>query len=276
MEQLHQALEQFKQEGGSATVSRPGRGESGKSVPPPIVYSRTKVVECAEETLHRHRLLTGQERGAFVEGHKLLRTQVCHRLAENQWTVLGVTSAREGEGTSVTATNLAISLAMEATQTVLLIDANLRAPALHRLFGLGECRGLTEYLIDEVPLEELLIHPGIGRFVLLPGGRPLQRSAEALTSPRMRNLIAEVKHRYPARVVLIDLPPLLPRADVLAFAPSLDAVLLVACEGKTKRAEMEESIRMIGAAVPVIGTVLTQAGRDSLSLRAMIETVSRQ
>jgi capsular exopolysaccharide synthesis family protein len=211
-----------------------------------------------------------------MEGHKLLRTQICHRLKENQWNVLGVTSARDGEGKSVTATNLAISLALEATQTVLLIDATLRAPSLHRLFGLGKCRGLTEYLIDEVPLEELLIHPGIGRFVLLPGGRPLARSTEALTSPRMRALIEEVKHRYPARVVVIDLPSLLPKADVLAFAPLMDAILLVACEGKTRRWEVEESINLIGGAVPIIGTVLTQAGRDDLSLGAMMELVSRR
>lgn len=276
MEELHQALEQFKQEGAGSTTARSLRPEQGKTIPPPIIYSKTKIVECDEDTFHRHRLLAGHERGPFVEGHKLLRTQVSHRLRENQWTVLGVTSAREGEGKSVTAANLAISLAMEATQTVLLIDANLRAPALHRLFGLDNCRGLTEYLIDEVPLEELLIHPGIGRFVLLPGGRALHRSTEALTSPRMKSLVDEVKHRYPSRIVVLDLPALLPRADVLAFAPSLDAVLLVACEGKTKRREVEESIGLIGGAVPIIGTVLTQAGRDDLSLRAMMELAGRQ
>jgi Mrp family chromosome partitioning ATPase len=276
MEELHQALEQFKQEGAGASTARSTRTDPGRAVPPPIVYSKTKVVECDEEILHRHHLLAGHERGAFMEGHKLLRTQICHRLKENQWNVLGVTSARDGEGKSVTATNLAISLALEATQTVLLIDATLRAPSLHRLFGLGKCRGLTEYLIDEVPLEELLIHPGIGRFVLLPGGRPLARSTEALTSPRMRALIEEVKHRYPARVVVIDLPSLLPKADVLAFAPLMDAILLVACEGKTRRWEVEESINLIGGAVPIIGTVLTQAGRDDLSLGAMMELVSRR
>ncbi len=269
MEELHHAIEQFKQESGGVPNGRPSKPEQGKAIPPPIMYTRTKVVECDEQLLRRHRLVAVHERGAFVEGVKLLRTQVCHRLNEHRWTVLGVTSPRDGEGKSVTATNLAISLAMEAAQTVLLIDANLRAPGLHRLFGLPPCPGLVEYLMDEVPLEDLLVHPGIGRFVLLPGGRPINRSTEALTSPRMRALIAEAKHRYPARLLVIDLPPLLTSADVLAFAPSLDSLLLVACEGKTKRWEVEESIGMVGAAVPIIGTVLNQAGQDDLTLRAM-------
>lgn len=274
MEELHHALEQYKQEAGGTATSRSVRMDSGKAVPPPIVYSRTRVVECEEQVLRRHLLLAGHDRGAFVDGHKMLRTQICHRLNAHQWTVLGVTSTREGEGKTVTATNLAISLAMEATQTVLLIDANLCAPGLHRLFGLGDCPGLTEYLIDEVSLEDLLIHPGMGRLVLLPGGRPMRRSTEALTSPRMKALVAEVKHRYPARIVVIDLPPLLASADVLAFAPSLDALLLVACEGKTKRCDVEESISLVEATVPIIGTVLNQAGRDDLSLRAMKEMVA--
>lgn len=274
MEQLHQALERFKQQTGGTTASRSTATDPARAVPPPIVYSRTRVVECEEELLRRHRLLAGFERGPYVEGHKLLRTQVRHRLRENNWNVLGVTSPREREGKSLTAANLAISLAMEAAQTVLLVDANLRAPSIHRLFGLGDCHGLTEYLVDEVPLEDVLVHPGIGRFVLLPGGRPLRRSTEALTSPRMKALVNEVKHRYPARVVVIDLPALLTTADVLAFAPSLDAVLLVASEGKTTRRDVEEAIQLVGAVVPIVGTVLNQAGQDDLNVRVMKDLVS--
>ncbi len=276
MEQLHQALERFKQQTAGTTASRSMAPDPVRAVPPPIVYSRTRVVECEEELLRRHRLLAAFERGPYVEGYKLLRTQVGHRLRENNRNVLGVTSPRAGEGKSLTATNLAISLAMEAAQTVLLVDANLRAPSLHRLFGLGDCHGLTEYLLDEIPLEDILVHPGIGRFVLLPGGRPLRRSTEALTSPRMKALVNELKHRYPARVVVIDLPPLLTSADVLAFAPTLDALLLVASEGKTTRRDVEEAIHLVGAAVPIVGTVLNQAGQDDLNVRAMKDLVSAE
>src|SRR6185295_12336133 len=133
---------------------------------------------------------------------------------------------RAQEGKTLTALNLSIALAMETTQTVMLLDADLKRPQLHALLGLGACRGLADYVLEDVPLEDVLIHPGLGRLVVLPGGRAIQRSSEVLTSPRMSALMAEVKHRYPARIIVVDLPPLLTCADVLAFAPSLDALLL--------------------------------------------------
>ena len=67
-----------------------------------------------------------------------------------------------------TAVNLAASIAMDVTQSVLLVDANLRHPSVHEMFDLGECQGLADYLLDDVPIEQLLVHPGIGRFVFLP------------------------------------------------------------------------------------------------------------
>jgi Mrp family chromosome partitioning ATPase len=207
------------------------------------------------------------ERGPYVESYQFLRTQVLHRLRERQWNVVGVTSPRPQEGKSLTALNLAAIMAMEATQTVLAIDADLRSPSLHRLLGLDDVRGLSDYLLEDVPLEELLIHPGLGRLVVLPGGRPILRSAEALTSPSMTALMAEVKHRYPSRVVIVDLPPILDRADVHAFAPALDALLVVVDEGRTRRAELREAIEVAGRAIPLLGTVLNRVGRDMRDLK---------
>jgi protein-tyrosine kinase len=261
MEQLQQALERFKQQAGGASPARGPGSSTVNRVPPPIVYSRTRVVECPEDLLRRRRVLAGFERGSFVEGYKLLRTQVVHRLRENGWNLLGVTSPNAGEGKTLTAVNLAVSLAMETTQTVLLVDADLRKPSVHRLFGLEHAKGLADVLLDEEPLEETLVHPGIGRFVLLPGGRAVPQSAEALTSPRMTALVDELKHRYQSRILVFDLPPVLTGADVLAFGPFLDALLLVTSEGMTRRHDVEESMLRLKGAVPILGTVLNRAGR---------------
>jgi protein-tyrosine kinase len=263
MELLHQALEQFKQLPRDSPTSRnSGRGALGNA-PPPIVYSRTKVMEIPEHEMRRRRIVAGFEGGPFVEGYKLLRTQVLHRLRENGWNVLGITSPNEHEGKTLTAVNLAVTLAMEATQTVLLVDADLRRPSIHRMFGLDRVKGLADVLLDEVPLDETLIHPGIGRFVILPGGRKVPRPAEALTSPHMAALVDEMKHRYESRIVLFDLPPVLASADVLAFGPFLDALLLVASEGVTRRHDVEESIQRLKGAVPILGTLLNQVGRGN-------------
>jgi Mrp family chromosome partitioning ATPase len=152
---------------------------------------------------------------------------------------------------------------------VLLIDADLRKPSVHRLFGLDHEKGLADVLLDEEPVEQVLVHPGIGRFVLLPGGRAVLRSAETLTSPRMRALVDEVKHRYPSRIVVFDLPPVLTSADVLAFGPFLDALLLVTGEGMTRRHDIGESIVRLKGAVPIIGTVLNQAQRQEKTLMSL-------
>jgi protein-tyrosine kinase len=258
MEQLQQALERFKQQANNASTPR-GTASVLTKVPPPILYSTTRVVECPEDLLRRQRIVAAFDQGPFVEGYKLLRTQVLHRLRENGWNVLGVTSPNEREGKTLTAVNLGVSLAMETNHTVLLIDADLRQPSVHRLFGIDHAKGLADVLLDEEPVEHALIHPGIGRFVLLPGGRAVPRSAETLTSPRMRALVDELKHRYPSRIVVFDLPPVLTNADVLAFGPLLDAVLLVTGEGMTRRHDIEESIVRLKGAVPILGTVLNHA-----------------
>ncbi len=268
MEELSLAIERHKQSSHGAGAYSAGH-DNARQAPPPIVYTRTRMVECREAVLRRNRVVAAFDRGPFVEGYQLLRTQVLHRLRENRWNVLGVTSPRIQEGKTLTALNLAIMLAMETTQTVLLIDADLKQPSMHRLLGLDECRGLTDYLLEETPLEDVLVHPGIGRLVLLPGGRAIQRSSEALTSPRMSALIRETKHRYQARIVVVDLPPLLTHADVLAFAPSVDAVLLVAGEGMTTRHDVEESIALMRGAAPILGTVLNQSESGPRSVRAM-------
>jgi len=261
MEDLQEALERFRTEGGR-TAARGAATARLARVPPPIVYSRTKVLDCPEDLLRRRRIVAGFDRGPFVESYNLLRTQVLHRLRENGWNVLGVTSPNEREGKTLTAANLAVSLAMEATQTVLLVDADLRKPGMDRLFGMDKLPGLADVLLDEMPLEDALVHPGIGRLVVLPGGRAIPRSAETLTSPRMSALVHDLKHRYESRILVFDLPPVLTSADVLAFGPSLDAILIVAGDGVTHRTDVEESIHRLKGAVPIIGTVLNQVGRE--------------
>jgi protein-tyrosine kinase len=265
MEYVQQALERFKQQGGSEhAASRPSSGDP-RVLPPSIVYSSTKTLEIAVETLRVQRLIIGYEGGPFVDAYKLLRAQVVQRCRQNGWTVLGITSPAPHEGKTLTAVNLSLALAMDLAHTVLLIDGDLQHPSVHRAFGIEHCCGLTEYLFDETPLPQLLIHPGVGRFVFLPGGRSIINSAEALASPRMAALVEEVKHRYPARLVVVDLPPVLSRADVLGFAPRIDAILLVVEEGRTTATDVERVMAVVKGTVPVLGGVLNKSGRSYLN-----------
>jgi Mrp family chromosome partitioning ATPase len=223
-----------------------------------IVYTRTRSIDVSRELFRRNRIVSGFNPCLFTDAYKILSTQVSQKLRLNDWSTLGITSPGRGEGKTLTAINLAISLAAEFNQTALLVDADLRRPSVGDYFGLPQAPGLSDYLMSNVPIEQLLVHPGVAGFVFLPGGTPLLNSSEALGWRRMGDLVRELKARYPARLVVFDLPPLLHTADVLAFAPCLDAALLVVEEGKTARQDVERAIELLGS-THLLGTVLNKS-----------------
>jgi exopolysaccharide/PEP-CTERM locus tyrosine autokinase len=230
---------------------------SDPPIPMPIVYTQTRAVSVSPSVLRDRRIVAALESNPFSDAYKILRTQVLQRMRENGWNLLGITSPGGGEGKTLTAVNLAVSLAMEVSQTVLLVDADLRSPSIHTMFDLKRGRGLVDHLLDQTPVADLLVHPCIQRLVLLPGGRPMAGSSELLTSPPMRTLVNELKHRYTSRIVLFDLPPLLNSADVLAFAPLIDTLLLVVEAGRTQVEDVERSLSLMSE-VPIVGTVLNK------------------
>ncbi len=275
MDRFRTALQLYKdQNGQSETRPQARKAAGGHALPPPIVYTRTRSLDIPLSVLRQRRVMAAYDKGPFVDAVKILRTQVIHRLREHNWNVLGITSPGHGEGKTLTAVNLAVSLAMETTQTVLLVDANLRNPSIHEVFGLQDCPGLADYLLDNQPVEDLLVHPGIGRFVILPGGRAISNSTEILTSPKMLALVEEFKHRYPSRIVIFDLPPLLHTADVLAFSPYIDALLLVVEEGKTTVEEVRRALSLVKNSRPVLGTVLNKAGQMATTQAGMRELLA--
>ena len=267
--QLHQ-----EQQGQPGTRPQAEQAVGSQTLPPPIVYTRTRSLDIPLSVLRQRRVMAAYDRGPFVDAFKILRTQVMQRLRENNWNVVGVTSPGHGEGKTLTAVNLAVSLAMETSQTVLLVDADLRSPSIHEVFGLDDCPGLADYLLDNQPVEDLLVHPGIGRFVLLPGGRAISNSTEILTSPKMLALVEEFKNRYPARIVIFDLPPLLHTADVLAFSPYTDALLFVVEEGKTTAEQLQRALLLVKNSRPVLGTVLNKAGKMATTAASMRKLLS--
>ena len=197
-----------------------------------------------------------------ADAYKVLRTHVLQRMRTNGWRTLAVTSPGEGNGKTLTAINLAISLAREVNQTILLVDLDLRRPAIGRYLLDGPTRGLSDYLTEGAELSELLIHPGIERLVILPGNHSFTQSSEMLSSPRMVQLVQELKTRYADRLTLFDMPPLLAGDDVIAFLPYLDSVMLVIEEGKTTQDELEHAYQLLGEK-NIMGTVLNKSDDSS-------------
>ncbi len=262
MEQINQALERARQKhmtNTRKTVDKPiirtvnNRQFTDDKI---IRYTTTRAVPV--NNLREKRIIINQQ-NSISDAYRILRTQILQRLNENSWNTLAITSACDGTGKSLTAINLAMSLAGEVDTTVLLVDANLRAPSLDKHFGFTATSGLTDYLLDDKPLEEILIHPeGVPRFVLLPAGKAIQNSSEMLSSTKMKTLVDELKTRYSSRVVIFDLPSILNSSDALAFIPNIDTTLIVVAEGSTQESQLKRAFELMKGN-EVIGTVLNWA-----------------
>lgn len=228
------------------------------AIPMPLHYTHTRVVKVDESVLRQNRVLTPNQHDQVASAYKVLRTQVLQRLRSNQWNTIAVTSPRPGEGKTLTAINLAISLAREHNVTVLLVDMDLRRPSIHKYFGYEPPFGFSDYLLHNRPITDMLFNPGIERLVVLPGRDSIDNSSEMLGTSTMLALMHELKRRYMRRVIIFDLPPALYGDDVLAFVPQVDATLLVIAEGKTLRADLER-VHQILQGTTLLGTVINQA-----------------
>ncbi|MCP5144789.1 MAG: CpsD/CapB family tyrosine-protein kinase [Gammaproteobacteria bacterium] len=232
-----------------------------------IRYSETRVVQVAETELLRRGIVVrpgtaGQDAAVDRLGvsFNMLRTQVLHRLTQKGWNTLAVTSPQANTGKTMSAINLAISMARELHHTVLLVDLDLRKPKMHEYFGFTPTIGIEDILDGSAELSSALVNPGIERLVMLPAKGPVWNSAELLASPAMAQLVMDLKSRYPSRFILFDMPPLLPTDDTIAFVPHVDCVLLVIEDGRTLRTDIERSVGLLnGASTPLLGTVLNKA-----------------
>lgn len=227
------------------SVQRTDQGHSRGVADESLVYTATRALTPDPQRLLEHRVILAMPPGPAVNAYKVLRTQVRRRMRSNHWVTLGVTSPMQGNGKTLTALNLAITLARDANQTVLLVDLDLRRPRIAHYLTEESLPGMADYLAGLHDLPELLIHIGLERLVILPAGAPLLDSSEQLSSPRMARLVTELRERYPDRIVLFDLPPLLISDDVIAFTPNLDTVMLVVEEGKTTQEELKRAYELL-------------------------------
>ena len=169
-----------------------------------------------------------------------------------------ITSAMPREGKTFTAINLAMSICLKVDRTVLLVDADLRQPSVHRYLGLDAVEGLSDYLLFQAEIPSLLLNPGIKNLIILPGGKALPNSTEVLGSPRMETMVREMKERYPDRFIIFDSSSLLARADPLVFARYIDGFLLVVEAEKTSTKDVERALELLKEKT-VVGIVLNKA-----------------
>jgi exopolysaccharide/PEP-CTERM locus tyrosine autokinase len=227
-----------------------------------ICYTVTKSLPVDFAYLKENHIVVAENYPLVAEEYKILRTQILQKTKKDHLNTIMFTGPRPNEGKSLTTVNTAISIAQEIDQTVLIVDTDLRNPSIHKYFGLSGKMGLVDFLKRDIPIPELLIHPeGIGKLVILSGGKPAGDAAELIKSPQMVELVHELKHCYQDRYVLFDLPPVLNYADALAFAPLVDGIVLVIEAGRTTREDLAETLELFKN-FNVFGFVLNKVTRE--------------
>lgn len=200
-------------------------------------------------------------RSAAAEAYRTLRTNLMFSSVENAIQTLLVTSSLDGEGKSDALANLAVTFAQSGNKTIL-VDADLRRPSQHTIWGV-ENVGLTTMMLDDASLANPpLLQTNVENLMILPAGSDAPNPADLLSSKRMTEIIGVLKAR--ANYVLFDSPPVLAATDAALLGIKLDGVLLVVKSGESRRDNtLSARERLEQVNVRVVGAVLTNAPRDN-------------
>lgn len=223
-------------------------------------YSQSKSISLDPEVVLGNRCIAYLTHTPETEAYRVLRTRIMHLIKEkgNGGNTILVTSCLPGEGKTLTAINLAFTFARDFQHTVLLVDGDLRRQTVHKYLGCGHDHGLVDYLIDDYPIADLITWPGIEKMALISGGRPVKESAELLGSPRMKELVSDLKNRYPERFIIFDAPPILTGADIQAFVPLIDHIIIVVQAEKTSMDDVARALHFLPQE-KILGFVLNRS-----------------
>jgi len=243
--------------GQPAGDARELRHEAG--LPGVITYTTTRSYTPRAAVLEANRIVDPAKADAAASAYRMLRTQVLQRLDERGWRSLAVLSAHAEDGKTTTAINLAINLCFDNRHTVLLVDCDLRRPGIAANLDITPEFGLDDVLVGKAMIEQCLYHPiGFERLVILPARTALHNSSEALSNTRGRRLVAELRARYPERILLFDLPPIIGADDAIAFLPLVECGLFVVAERATPREDLLRCMELTRS-TPIVGTVLNRS-----------------
>lgn len=191
-----------------------------------------------------------------AEQYRALRTRIARADLGSAMDVILVTSPGRGEGKSLTAANLALTMAQDFQTRVCVVDANLRHPSLHGLLGVSDTPGLADVLSGSAALADAVVRFEDQSVAFLPAGHPPSHPAEMLGSTAMRRTLEVLRTQFDR--IVIDAPSAGPLADIGILAPMVDGVLLVVRAGVTTKPSIQEAVATI-AGDKLLGVVLNES-----------------
>ncbi len=248
MENIRQAVERVKaqQSAGSGQKSLAG------SAVPRLQSEMDVGVACGNDAqnqeielnsvhLQSKRIISHDITDPRSRAFDMLRTQVLQSMDLKGWKTLAVTSPTPACGKTLTALNLAVSIARQPDRSVLLVDLDFRKPQVAACLGLKCDEGVLSVLEGRTTLSDAIIPARVDnlRFMVLPTASTI-RSSELISSRAMTAMLEDIKREYHSKTIILDLPPILSGDDVIAILPQMDCVLLVAAVGTTTVAQIKE------------------------------------
>jgi exopolysaccharide transport family protein len=199
-------------------------------------------------------IVSEDPKSVAAEAYRGIRTAVIFASPDSGNKVLLVTSAAPSEGKSITASNLAVSMAQSGKKT-LVIDADFRKPRLHRIFKVNNEKGFSNLIVGAAVLEDVINKTEIPNLDIIPCGHIPPNPAELLGSKNMRKYLNELKERY--SMIIFDSPPIMAVTDSIVLSTLVDDVLLVVWAGKTSREVVRRAVEQLrDVRANLIGAVL--------------------
>ncbi len=247
---LRKALEKASQERGLPSYT--DRHEPvGQTAPAdrqewtPPVYNRSMEYRIDPEAVLENRGVCISPDSPEMEYYKILRTRIQQQAKTRKIRTLMITSPNRNEGKTITCINLGLIFAKEFNQTALLVDCDFKGQDIHRYLGIDSEHSLIDYFLHDIPLDQLIIWPGIDKLTLISGDKTVLDSSELLSSEMMTDLVTEMGSRYEDRYVFFDAPPVLERSEAISLAPVMDGIILVVEAGKTSKQDIEKAIKLL-------------------------------
>jgi len=193
-----------------------------------------------------------------AEAIRMMRTLLLLDVRSHKLRTIGMTSPLQGDGKSTVVSNLAVSFS-QLGMSVLVIDADLRRPSLHRYFSVGRDHGLCDVLGRDLEPSEAIRKTQVENVEIMPAGSATQTPAELLQSNKFDQLLEMMQERYD--VVLLDLPPVLAVSDPLVIAPKVSGMVLVIKAASARKSEVLNTLRRLNSAGGTLtGCVLNTFG----------------
>jgi len=196
-----------------------------------------------------HPLVALEKESTVAEQYKILREQVKRLRTQTGARSIAVTSPVKGDGKSSVVANLATATALDSEQQVLLIDADLRSPELHRYFGCSPSPGLADYLRSDSKedISNYIQNGFLPNLRIMPAGKREALSSELLARSKTGDLMEEIYSMFPGYQVIIDTPPILSTSDPLVLANTVDIIIMVVRAGKTPRKYLLEAVESLNS-----------------------------